>query len=544
MLAATCSKIGQEQQPSTSHVTASFVGQNDQTTTSQCGVSTCLQQPSQHGDGRYLVIPLSEANTNYLSQGNGQNNGQIQHGAAQGTRQIYQASISNEPASSPNIIYSALRQAEGASIEATQSQPDQQWTSTAAPISSGNTYPVNSVMWQGKTGDWSASQNEIASQQTMNQYHKIAVTEASQLNNVVLPSNSQFTVAIPIPQNTNNQVVTQPINQQQPMVSLNNTSSQGSIVLNNTTASSNMINWVPNNSDTGGTMQVQMAPSQESKDLANSEHNMNTSADGIGNPIPRRVRRVACTCPNCRDGEGRMANGKKIHICHIQGCGKVYGKTSHLRAHLRWHSGERPFVCNWLFCGKRFTRSDELQRHRRTHTGEKKFACEQCGKRFMRSDHLSKHVKTHGNTTRKTTTNTNRMVDGNVKNETILQVTNANNISQVQVLNALEDVSQQTLSQSEDGLTSQIQEPGTPQPQLSSTTQDVAIMQLNQQAQGQMQPVVQQPQPVTQQQIELTQQQIQLVQQQQPQTITLDDGTIVQIQYTPTEAQLINSQRC
>lgn len=60
---------------------------------------------------------------------------------------------------------------------------------------------------------------------------------------------------------------------------------------------------------------------------------------------------------------------KKQHICHIPGCGKVYGKTSHLRAHLRWHSGERPFVCTWMFCGKRFTRSDELQRHRRTHTG-------------------------------------------------------------------------------------------------------------------------------------------------------------------------------
>ncbi|XP_037646453.1 transcription factor Sp3a isoform X2 [Sebastes umbrosus] len=113
----------------------------------------------------------------------------------------------------------------------------------------------------------------------------------------------------------------------------------------------------------------------------------------------KRLRRVACTCPNCKEsgGRGSSTGKKKQHICHIVGCGKVYGKTSHLRAHLRWHSGERPFVCSWMFCGKRFTRSDELQRHRRTHTGEKKFVCPECSKRFMRSDHLAKHIKTHQN---------------------------------------------------------------------------------------------------------------------------------------------------
>jgi hypothetical protein len=99
---------------------------------------------------------------------------------------------------------------------------------------------------------------------------------------------------------------------------------------------------------------------------------------------------------NARAGRGAAnRNSKKVHKCHIPGCGKLYGKTSHLRAHIRGHTGEKPYQCEWPQCGKRFTRSDELQRHNRTHTGEKRFGCKVCSKRFMRSDHLSKHVRIH-----------------------------------------------------------------------------------------------------------------------------------------------------
>ncbi|XP_063974945.1 uncharacterized protein LOC135161373 isoform X1 [Diachasmimorpha longicaudata] len=72
------------------------------------------------------------------------------------------------------------------------------------------------------------------------------------------------------------------------------------------------------------------------------------TAGGVSQaPSPRSQRRytgrATCDCPNCQEAErlgpaGVHLRKKNIHSCHIPGCGKVYGKTSHLKAHLRWHT--------------------------------------------------------------------------------------------------------------------------------------------------------------------------------------------------------------
>ena len=89
----------------------------------------------------------------------------------------------------------------------------------------------------------------------------------------------------------------------------------------------------------------------------------------------------------------RIHTGEKPHKCGT--CMKGFVQASALKVHLRIHTNERPYSCK--VCDGRFRTHGHLADHIRIHTGERPYMCVQCHKTFRISTHLQSHLKIHSN---------------------------------------------------------------------------------------------------------------------------------------------------